>query len=166
MKNELDMLITEVPFVPDDEPCIINEIEVHYKPIYPLRHIASIKRTEDAYEALFPFYRHLIHIQELFIVMFLNRSNKIIGIYSMSKGGITGTVADTRLILSVGLKSLATNIIISHNHPSGSLKPSMQDEHLTARIKQAAQLMDIILMDHLIVADDGKYFSFADEGLL
>ncbi|MES2373850.1 MAG: JAB domain-containing protein [Bacteroidota bacterium] len=167
MNEETDYLVSEVPFIPDDGLCFVNEIELSFRPVYPKMEQSVIKKTEDSYKALFPFYEGLINIQELFVVLYLNRSNKIIGIYSASKGGITGTVADIRLILSVGLKCLATAMIISHNHPSGSLTPSPQDEHLTAKIKQAAELMEIRLLDHvIIIAENGRFFSFAEEGLL
>src|SRR5438128_11419076 len=97
--------------------------------------------------------------------MFLNRANNVLGMYDVSTGGISGTVADTRVIFVAALKANACGIIISHNHPSGNLKPSRQDEELTQKIKLAGQLLDIKLMDHAIVTADG-YYSFADEGLL
>lgn len=98
--------------------------------------------------------------------MYLNRANRVIGVYKVSVGGITGTVADPRLILSVALKSAATSIILAHNHPSGNLKPSRADLELTTKIKTAAQLMDITVLDHLIVTSDEGFLSFADEGLM
>lgn len=108
-----------------------------------------------------------IGLQEQFVVLYLNRANAILGVYRCSAGGITGTVADVRLILSVALKIAATSMIISHNHPSGNMKPSKADEDLTAKIKQAAAIMDIRLLDHLILSPDRKnYFSFADEGMM
>lgn len=105
-------------------------------------------------------YRH-----EVFAVLYLNRSNKINHFEIISEGGITGTVADPRVILRKALETDAINIILCHNHPSGSLKPSRADEQLTAKIKEAARFMDITVLDHVIVSEDG-YFSFADEGLL
>jgi len=106
-----------------------------------------------------------INLQERFIAMYLNRANRVIGIYLVSIGGITGTVADTRLILGVALKTAAVGIILAHNHPSGNLKPSRVDEDLTRRIKEAAQYMDIKVLDHLILGPvDNGYYSFADEG--
>ncbi len=87
------------------------------------------------------------------------------GSYQLSKGGITGTIADVRLILSVALKSLATGLILAHNHPSGNLKPSEADKQITSKIRQAAKLLDIELMDHIIISNEG-YYSFMDEGVL
>lgn len=103
--------------------------------------------------------------QEVFAVVFLNRGNKITHIEIISEGGMTGTVADPRIILKKSLEHDATAIILCHNHPSGHLRPSMADELLTQKIKQAAAYFDIRIMDHIIVSNEG-YFSFADEGLL
>ena len=105
-------------------------------------------------------YRH-----EVFAVLYLNRANKINHFEIISEGGITGTVADPRVILRMALEKDAVNIILCHNHPSGSLKPSRADEQLTTKIKEAAKFLDITVLDHVIVSEDG-HFSFADEGLL
>jgi DNA repair protein RadC len=105
------------------------------------------------------------HRHEVFAVLFLNRANKINHFEIISEGGITGTVADPRIILRKALEEDAVNIILCHNHPSGSLKPSRADEELTQKIKEAARYFDIVVLDHLIVSENG-YFSFADEGLL
>ncbi|OQY92944.1 MAG: hypothetical protein B6D37_12685 [Sphingobacteriales bacterium UTBCD1] len=105
-------------------------------------------------------YRH-----EVFAVLFLNRANKLNHFKIISEGGITGTVADPRLILKTALEENAVNIVLCHNHPSGSLKPSRADEELTQKIKAAARFFDITVLDHIIVSEDG-YYSFADEGLL
>jgi DNA repair protein RadC len=105
-------------------------------------------------------YKH-----EVFAVIFLNRANKINNFRIISEGGITGTVADPRIILKKALEEDAVSLILCHNHPSGSLKPSRADEELTYKIKEAAKFFDIKVLDHLIVSDDG-YYSFADEGIL
>jgi DNA repair protein RadC len=102
---------------------------------------------------------------EVFGVVFLNRANKINHFEIISEGGITGTIADPRIILKKALEEDAVSIILCHNHPSGSLKPSKADVELTTKIKEAAKYFDIKVLDHVIIADDG-YFSFADEGLL
>ncbi len=102
---------------------------------------------------------------EVFAVIFLNRANKIKHFEIVSRGGITGTVADPRLILKKAIEAEATSIILSHNHPSGNLKPSRADEEITNKIKQAAAYLDIKVLDHIIVSEDG-YYSFADEGIL
>ena len=105
------------------------------------------------------------YYHEVFAVIFLNRSNKVNHFQIVSEGGITGTVADPRIILKKALEQNAVSIILCHNHPSGSLRPSRADEELTTKIKEAAKFLDIRVLDHIIVSDDG-YYSFADEGLL
>jgi DNA repair protein RadC len=111
-------------------------------------------------QVLLKDYRH-----EVFAVVFLNRANKINHFEIISQGGITGTVADPRVILKKALEEDAVNIILCHNHPSGSLRPSRPDEELTLKIKEAVKFFDIRLLDHIIVSGEG-YFSFADEGIL
>ena len=105
------------------------------------------------------------HSNEVFAVLFLNQANKVKNFKIMSRGGITGTVADPRIILKQALDEGATSIVLSHNHPSGNLKPSAADQELTYKIKQAASYFDIKILDHIIVSDEGHY-SFADEGML
>jgi len=102
---------------------------------------------------------------EVFAVIFLNQANKINHFEIISKGGVTGTVADPKIIFKKALEENAVSIILCHNHPSGSIKPSRADEELTSKIKEAARFLDIKVLDHLIVSDAG-YFSFADEGIL
>ena len=111
-------------------------------------------------KAKFQYKRH-----EVFAVVFLNNSNKINHYEIISEGGITGTVADPRVILKKSLQYDAVNLILCHNHPSGNLQPSRADQELTAKIKEAAKYFDIRVIDHIIVSEEG-YFSFADEGLL
>lgn len=122
--------------------------------------ILSSKDIADYLRAKMQYKKH-----EVFVVVFLNRANKVLHHETISEGGITGTVADPRIILKKALEHNATSIILSHNHPSGNLKPSRQDEELTFKIKEAAKYFDIAVTDHIIVSDEG-YFSFADEGIL
>jgi DNA repair protein RadC len=105
------------------------------------------------------------HPNEVFAVLFLNQANKVKNFKIMSRGGITGTVADPRVILKQALDEGATSIVLSHNHPSGNLHPSMADKELTHKIKIAASYFDIKVLDHIIVSDEGHY-SFADAGEL
>lgn len=122
--------------------------------------ITSSNDVAKYLQILFKDRRH-----EVFAVLFLNRANKINHFEIISEGGMTGTVADPRIILRKALEEDAVSIILCHNHPSGSLKPSRADEELTLKIKEAARYFDIKVLDHLIVSEDG-YFSFADEGIL
>ncbi|MCF3108614.1 DNA repair protein RadC [Niabella sp. CC-SYL272] len=106
--------------------------------------------------------KDLMH--EVFAVIFLNQNNAAIHFEVVSEGGITGTVADPRIILRKALEKNAVGIILAHNHPSGNLSPSKADEYLTIKIREAAKFLDIRVMDHIIVSDEG-YYSFADEGM-
>jgi len=115
--------------------------------------------------ALFLQSKFRDHRHEVFAVVFLNRTNKINNFKVISEGGITGTVADPRIILKKALEEDAVSLILCHNHPSGSLKPSKADEDLTQKIKEAARYFDIKVTDHIIVSEVG-YYSFADEGIL
>ena len=122
-----------------------------------------IRNSETAYQVMYPVIGELEH--EEFWIILLNRAHKVLDTEKISQGGLTGTVIDTRMILKYALEKRATSIIISHNHPSGNTKPSEADINITRKSKKAAEIMDITLLDHLIVA--GKsYLSFADEGLL
>jgi DNA repair protein RadC len=102
---------------------------------------------------------------EVFAIVFLNKSNKVKHFEVMSKGGISHTIVDPRIVFSKALEVQATSMVLCHNHPSGSLRPSRADEEITARLKSAGKLLDIEVVDHLIVSDEG-YYSFADEGLI
>lgn len=105
------------------------------------------------------------HRHEVFAVIFLNRANRVTHFEIISEGGITGTVADPRVILKKALEENAVGLILCHNHPSGSLKPSRADEQLTRKIREAACFLDIKVIDHIIVSEYG-YYSFADDGIL
>ena len=142
----------------------VAEIKIKYTPTKGLKPIVG--SAQNAYDALKPFFpKELIAIQEQFVVMYLNRANKIIGIFRVSTGGITGTVVDTRLILGTALKIAATGLILAHNHPSGNLKASQADLILTRKLKNAAALMDIRVEDHIILSGtEDAFFSFATEG--
>ncbi|MCX8019598.1 MAG: DNA repair protein RadC [Chitinophagaceae bacterium] len=123
----------------------------------------SIKSSADVAEFLKIKFWDLRH--EVFAVIFLNRANKILHWEVISEGGITGTVVDPRIIMRRALEENAVQIILCHNHPSGNVQPSAADKDITKKIKEAAKLLDITLLDHLIVGEAG-YYSFADEGLL
>ena len=144
----------------------VAEVELVYKTKVKPSERPKISSVKDCYNLLKELWNeNTIEMQEEFKVMLLNRGNKVIGIYEASAGGLTGTVADPRLILAAAIKSLSVSIILSHNHPSGNLKPSRADEELTQKIKVAAAYHDIRVIDHIIITSEG-YYSFADEGLL
>ncbi|MBE2230942.1 MAG: DNA repair protein RadC [Chitinophagaceae bacterium] len=122
-----------------------------------------VRGSQDIARYLQVRFRDLRH--EVFAVLYLNRANKIRHFEIVSEGGITGTVADPRIILRKALEQDAVSLILCHNHPSGSLRPSRADEMLTAKIKSAAAFLDLTVLDHIIVSEEG-YYSFADEGIL
>ncbi len=123
----------------------------------------KITGSKDAADFFQPMLGDLNH--EEFWIMLLNRGNKIIDTFMVSQGGISGTVIDVRLILKNALDKLASSIILCHNHPSGNTQSSNADLQITRKIKDAAKLMDISVLDHIIIGQD-KYLSLADEGML
>lgn len=142
---------------------LVAEIKVSYSTRNS--HKEKITSGENAYCVfLRSWSKNTIELQEEFKVMMLNNSNEVLGIYSMSKGGITGTVVDVRLIFAVALKCNATCIILAHNHPSGKLKPSDNDITITKKIKLGSEILDIKLLDHLIITKTG-FYSFQENGI-
>jgi DNA repair protein RadC len=123
----------------------------------------AVTCSKDAYDILLPLFEDLKH--EEFWVLLLNRANKVVRKEKISTGGVAGTIVDNKIILKLAIETLASGMVLAHNHPSGNLKPSQADVNLTKQIKQAAQLLEVNLVDHLIVTDHG-YYSFADEGML
>ncbi|TYB73890.1 JAB domain-containing protein [Bizionia saleffrena] len=125
--------------------------------------LTKITSSASAFELLQPIIGDLPH--EEFWIIYLNNSNKVIQKSQLSKGGITGTLVDVRLVLKTALEVGATGLLLAHNHPSGTLKPSTADKQITEKLKIAAQSLDLKVLDHLIVTET-TYFSFADEGVL
>ena len=125
--------------------------------------IPKITCSKDAFEIFQPIVGDLHH--EEFWILHLNNSSKVISKQFISKGGLTGTLVDLRIIFKQSLEQLSTAVILGHNHPSGKLQPSNADKQLTQKIKNAAELLDIKVLDHLIITQKA-YFSFADEGIL
>jgi DNA repair protein RadC len=123
----------------------------------------KISSSVSVFELMQPLIGELPH--EEFWIIYLNNSNKVIQKNQLSKGGITGTLVDVRLALKTALEVGAVALILAHNHPSGTLKPSEADKNLTQKLKNAAQSLDIKILDHLIITES-NYFSFADESLL
>ena len=142
----------------------IAEIKVSYNSVStPEVKITSVQKAAEI--LLSTWDKDTIELQEEFKVMFLNRANLVLGIYPLSKGTTSGTLVDVKLIFGAALKSNASGIIITHNHPSGNLKPSDADIELTKKIKKCADFLDITLIDHIIVTKNG-FFSFSNEGKL
>jgi DNA repair protein RadC len=123
----------------------------------------AVKSSETVYNLFHPLMGDLDH--EEFWLLMLNRANKVLGRFKVSQGGLSGTVIDTRIILKKALDNLASSIIVCHNHPSGNKQPSEADIKITEKLKKAAEMLEIKLLDHVIIAER-TYFSFADEGLI
>ena len=140
----------------------LSEIKVSYRPNKSTA--ISLNNSESIFRmALEHWNKDTIELQEEMKVVLLNRSNHLLGIYELSKGGIAGTIVDVKLLLSVALKCAASNIIMVHNHPSGNLRPSKADIAITDKVKTATRQVDLLLLDHLIISKDW-YYSFADDG--
>ena len=129
--------------------------------------LRRIESSRDIYTVLGEMYnKNTVHWCEEMILICLNNNNKVLGYYKISAGGTTGTVCDPKVVFTIALNCVGTTaIILSHNHPSGRLEPSIADRHITAKIKAGGLLLDINLLDHIIYTDEG-FYSFADEGLL
>jgi DNA repair protein RadC len=145
----------------------IAEVSLIYKNRVKASERPKVRCSKDAYDLLREAWNPdtIEHIEE-FKILLLNRSNVVQGIMDVSKGGISGTVTDVRIIMQAAIKANASGIIVCHNHPSGNLNPSETDTRITSKIKDAGTLLDIQLLDHLIISPEGDYFSFADNGSL
>lgn len=143
----------------------VAEIEVNYRPKYIVKDRPVIKTSKDSYTLLKDVWQEDIQLRERINIIYLNTANNVLGVWEAFSGGIAGTVGDVRLVFATALKLHANSIIISHNHPSGSLKPSNPDIRITKRFQEAGKILDVPVLDHLIITTDG-YFSFADEGLI
>lgn len=144
----------------------IAEVQLIYRSNVKASRRPQITTSRDTYRILTSLWDNdVIELLEQFQVLLLNRSNRVLGVYQASSGGLTGTIADPRLILAVAIKAAASSIILAHNHPSGNLAPSKTDIELTRKIQGAGGFLDVLVLDHIIVTPEG-YYSFADEGLL
>lgn len=142
----------------------VAEIQLIYKSNVKPSLRPKITGSKDAYNVLVENWdSSKIEFVEQFKVMLLNRANKVLGIFEVSSGGSTGTVADPKLIFAAAIKTNTCGIIMAHNHPSGNLRPSQADIDLTKKMKEGGKLLEIQILDHLILTTEG-YYSFADEG--
>jgi DNA repair protein RadC len=150
------------------EKSIYHVAEIHLSYKYNMKPSLrpKIQASKDAYGVLLSNWNDdKLEFVEQFKIILLNRANKVLGIFDVSTGGSTGTVADPKLIFVAALKANACAIILAHNHPSGNLTPSQADIDLTKKIKEGGRFLEIQVLDHIIVTSEGHY-SFADEGLL
>lgn len=142
----------------------VGEVELTYKPT--TNNKCRIMTSEDAYRILLPTFKEgTITYKEYFKILFLNQANEVLGYTLISEGGLTDTTVDVRIIFQAALLTNSVAIVLAHNHPTGNLRPSKEDIDITKRIKDAAQIMRIRILDHIIISDT-DYYSFADEGEL
>ena len=144
----------------------VAEVELVYRSKVPASERPKVKCSRDVYRLFIENWNQdkIEYLEEAKLLL-LSRGSGVLGIYNLSSGGTAGTIIDPKLVFAAALKANAHSIIISHNHPSGNLQPSEQDIRLTRRIYQAGKTLDLELLDHLIVSNQG-YYSFADEGVL
>jgi len=126
----------------------------------------SIKSSVDASNYARKFYSEDILIYESVFIILLNRANNVMGYAKISQGGVCGSVVDNSIIAKFAIDSLAKGVIIVHNHPSGNLRPSLEDISMSTKLKNGLSFLDITLVDSIILNGDGEYFSFKDEGKL
>lgn len=145
----------------------VCELTVTYKPRVKAADRYVIRSSVDAYSLLIQaaFDTETLEYKEYVKLVLLNNANKVLGIATISEGGMDSTTVDVRLILQTALLAHATAIILAHNHPSGGLKPSGRDDFMTQQVRKAAAMVDIVLHDHIIVTREG-YYSYKDEGKL
>jgi DNA repair protein RadC len=147
-------------------PSQVAEIELVYKPKIDISNAPKVISSESAFRILKGAWdEYKIQFVESFKVILLNRGNRVLGVVEISTGGTAGTVVDPKLVFAAALKSNSQSILVAHNHPSGNLIPSVQDERITKRLVEVGKFLDLPVLDHIIVTSEG-YFSFADEGKL
>jgi DNA repair protein RadC len=144
-------------------PYLVSEIELIYKNRQDIKDRPKIEKSQDAYQVFINNWdENKIGFVEQAKVLLLNRSNRVLGIYEHSTGGVSGTVVDVKLVFAAALKANASAIILAHNHPSSNLEPSRADKAITEKFKEASKYLDVVFYDHLIIAPDA-YYSFAND---
>ena len=145
---------------------IIPEIRLSYQPKVRLSQLPKVRHSEEAVAILRKVWnKNELNLVESFKILFLNRTNRVLGVYEHSQGGLNGTVADQRLVYAAAIKAACAAIILAHNHPSGAVEPSVADIKLTRKYVEVGKLMEIPVLDHLILTDE-SYYSFGDDGNL
>lgn len=143
---------------------IVSEVELTYKNNVPYNQRQKISNSQGAYEILTNLFpENTMDYRETFIVLYLNRANQVLGYSVISQGGTSNTTVDIKMVIQTALLANASCIMLAHNHPSGNLKPSSDDNRITNRIIEAARLFDITVLDHIIITNE-SYYSFTDNG--
>ena len=141
----------------------VSEVQISYRNKIKVADRPQIRESKDAAKIFYANWSDDMEMVETFNILFLNRSNRAIGFFTASKGGVSGTVVDAKIIFAAAVKALACSIILAHNHPSGNRQASQTDIDLTNKLKKAGEVLDISVIDHLILTTEG-YYSLADEG--
>jgi DNA repair protein RadC len=143
----------------------LSEIQILYRNKVKPADMPKVSCSQDAYNYFIGAWSPQLQRLEEFWILCLNRANNVLGYSQISSGGLSGTVADPKIIFQVALKANASSVILAHNHPSGNTQPSTNDIELTRKLKKAGEYLELKVLDHLIVTPE-SYFSFADESLL
>lgn len=144
----------------------VSEITLSYSTNVPAKSRPTVSCSSDAFRIFHSAWDPAqIELQEAFKLILLNRANRVLGIVHLFTGGVAGTVVDPKLVFAAALKANASGIILAHNHPSGTLKPSRADKHLTRKLRQGGRILEINILDHLIITPYDGYYSFTDEGV-
>ena len=143
---------------------IVSEVELTYKNNVPYNQRQKISNSQGAYEILTNLFpENTMDYRETFIVLYLNRANQVLGYSVISQGGTSNTTVDIKMVIQTALLANASCIMLAHNHPSGNVQPSSDDNKITKRIMEAAKFFDITVLDHLIITNE-NYYSFTDNG--
>jgi len=145
---------------------LVAEVKISYHNQSKASDYPKINTSTEAELILRKNWSDDMELLEEFNALFLNRANGVKGFFHLSRGGVSNTYVDLKILFSAGLKALASSIILAHNHPSGNIKPSKADLELTKKVLEAGKLLDIQIIDHLILIPNSGYYSFADEGTL
>lgn len=160
-------LINNIIMTTHENELVASEVQLIYRSKIPASKRVQIKTSQDAFKVFWEHWdKNTIEHCEEFKMLLLNHKNTVLGIASISKGGATGTVIDSRIIFQYALKAHATGILVAHNHPSNNPTPSEADVAITKKLIEAGKVMDITVFDHIILCGDGTYYSLGDEGRL
>ena len=144
----------------------VSEIKLTYENKVKAKDRPRITCAKDAYSVLNSNWSDQMALLEEFNILLLDRSNRVMAMSNISKGGISGTVVDLKIVFATAIKGRASAIIMAHNHPSANLQPSQADISLTRKFKEAGKILELEVLDHLILSPDGGFYSFANEGML
>ncbi len=146
-------------------PTKVTEIQLTYTNKIKAADRPKVKCSGDSYKILKDNWSNQISLLEEFNLLLLDRSNRVMSMCRVSKGGVSGTVVDLKIAFAAAIKGRASALILAHNHPSANLNPSQEDIRLTKNFKRAGEILDIKILDHIILSPEGGYYSFADEGM-